>query len=464
MNEKEINPMHKNMRSLWFDWAHHERFLIIFFICSLLFLPIKALDIMNISPEINALYAAYNQNTDTISARFALGNALLNAGNTYYQNNMITDALTIYQYLAELFPQSAAIYHNIGFALAELNRPHEAIDAYNRALTYAPDDQNIHICLATAYLAAGDLERGFAHYEWRWQGENNALAKLPIAIWQGENLQNKTILLRSEGALGDVIQFIRYAQHLKELGATVIVQAMLELHPLLSGCAYIDELISSYTLPDFADYQAPLMSLAHLCATDQIMIPNKPYIHADQKLSNQWQSCFDPHTFNIGICWQADPQNDKNRPLLAQRSVPLGLFEPIANIPGVMLYSLQAIDGTDELATTTWGIKNFGADFDQAHGRFMDTAAIMSNLDLIICVDTSIAHLAGGLGRPTWVILPFKADWRWMTERTDSPWYPNMRLFRKSYDQEWEPVLQEITRTLRYYIKTDLITRKYHEL
>jgi len=366
---------------------------------------------------------------------------LLARGNKLYSEHKFEEALQLFEQLNKHYPNNFSILHNIGFTLAELNKPHEALKKYEHALELKPDHIGLHFNTALAYLAAGDYKKGWQEYEWRWQHHGKNLQDLPFEIWNNENLVGKTILLRCEGALGDCMQFIRYAQLVKKCGATVVVQTLPPLKKLLSLCPYIDQIISTEeTIPD-VDFQISLMSLPHKFETEINTVPNKtPYLYADETLTEKWSQLFDPHVLNIGICWQADQHNDAQRPPLAKRSVPVALFAELAHAPGVKLFNLQK--NSDE--EIEFDLHDFGPDFDTTNGRFMDTAAVIKQLDLVITVDTSIAHLAGALGTQTWVLLPFKSDWRWMTERTDSPWYPNMKLYRNE-KTTWNLLIKQVT-------------------
>ncbi|HXW86097.1 MAG TPA: hypothetical protein VEK38_02000, partial [Candidatus Bathyarchaeia archaeon] len=192
-----------------------------------------------------------------------------------------------------------------------------------------------------------------------------------------------------------------------------------------------------------------LMSLPLLCNTTVSTIPaDTPYLYADEKLTEQWKTHIktDKHIFTIGICWQGNAHYSTPmlRQAVAAKSLDVHHFKKLATIAHVRIYNLQKCDGTEQLtADDTW-LLNFDDHFDKDHGRFMDTAAVMKNLDLVITVDTSTAHLAGGLGVPVWIILPKPADWRWLLDRTDSPWYPTMKLFRQKNAGDWDGVMDEV--------------------
>jgi len=181
-------------------------------------------------------------------------------------------------------------------------------------------------------------------------------------------------------------------------------------------------------------------------------------LYADKSLTEYWhQELTHDTNFKVGLCWQgnANYSTQSLREAVKTKSLHVGMFEPLSRIPGVSLYSLQKVSGEDQLSNIDFSVHTFDGDFDNSHGRFMDTAAVMKNLDLIITVDTSTAHIAGGLGVSTWVLLPYLADWRWLLDRTDSPWYPSMRLFNQPEKNGWESVIQDMVTALNTLLKKD---------
>ena len=274
-------------------------------------------------------------------------------------------------------------------------------------------------------------------------------------LWDGSSLDNKTILLHAEQGLGDTFQFVRYAQILKQRYAVKIILASQDpLIHLLRLCPYLDQVVSLFERLPHHDVQVPLMSVPFILKTRLDSVPTPiPYLYSDTNLTRDFKNKLHGSAFKIGICWQGNSNYSTHflRTAVAAKSVQLQQFLPLLNLDNVMVYNLQKMTGEEQ----TDAIRNyksficFDKDFDGSHGRFMDTAAVMRNLDLMITVDTSIAHLAGGLGIPTWVLLPEPADWRWMINRTDTPWYPTMRLFRQPKTGDWESVIAEIVRELK---------------
>lgn len=377
----------------------------------------------------------------------------------------------MYKKAAELNPESHEAWNNLGALYGAVYADYKKAHAYlAKALKINPDHAGSHCALASSYLAEGDYEKGWEEYEWRLKPyfQNNPRSFIKPR-WDGKlSLKNKTVLLTAEQGLGDTFHFIRYAVELKKQGAKTIIEVQKPLVKLLHLCPYIDIIITEGdAIPDY-DYYAEIMSLPYLCKTSLKKVPATiPYLHPDQELASSWQQKLaGEKKFKIGICWQVEKTHDAdtyrgaNKTVavsFSKRSIPLQLFAALALIEGVALYSLQK-GFSDFAAHLPAGvtIRDFGADFDTAHGPFMDTAAIMKSLDLVITADTSIAHLAGGLGVPVWVLLPFPAEWRWLLERPDSPWYPTMRLFRKKSDQDWQGLMHEVTLALNKKIHDTL--------
>lgn len=381
-----------------------------------------------------------------------LGNSLLNIGNRLFGEENLCLASSVFELLCTLFPQSWVVHFNAGYVLAELSRFADAAQAYTKALQINPASPDIHIQRAHALLALGDFEQGWQEYEWRWQLADKKNITFPCPAWDGSDPAGKIFLLIDEGAYGDLIQFIRYAKLLKERGAIIIAHVPENLKPLLRCAPYIDALVSKRDAAPLADYYASLMSLPYLCrAYNPANTPLIPYITVDPHDTQHWQKKVKPAgtTLAIGIGWHADLLNDAHRPMRARRSIPLSLFQPLCRLPGIKAWSL-ACDRNLANCSDFETIEPIN-DLDHA-GAFLDTAALMTSLDLVITVDTSIAHLAGALGVPTWVILPAKADWRWMINRDDSPWYPTMRLFRKNDNETWESVIARIGTELEQLI------------
>jgi tetratricopeptide (TPR) repeat protein len=378
-----------------------------------------------------------------------LGNCLLTLGNKFFDLHQSENALTAFKAILEISSEIPAVHHNIAFTMAEQTGEFaQAIKHYQKALDGNPNNIETHFCYSLALLALGKLPEGFTEYESRWKRYKHAprtFKNYPLEN-QLMNLEvaGKRVFIRVEQGLGDTLHFIRYAQLLKSRGAIVIAEIQTPLANILALCPYLDEIVAIGSPTPPFDYQIPMLNLPILFKTTIDSVPcQSPYLRADPLLIAYWrQQLANDANFKIGICWRGDPTHGQSK------FMPFNYFSQLAQLPGVTVYSLQKYDASLEnnpaLQAQGTMIKQFDEDFDNSHGRFMDTAAVMKNLDLIITVDTSIAHLAGGLGVPTWLVLPFPAEWRWLTERTDSPWYPSMKLVRQNQFGDWHSVYNHI--------------------
>ncbi len=380
------------------------------------------------------------------------------AANTLNVANKLDSALALYHELLAILPNQYSILYNTAYTLKKMGRMDEALEFYKKSLAQKPDYVEAQFSLGLAYLAMGDFEKGWCGYQWRLKKSDRATYKtFSEPLIDIDHVAGKTVLLHAEQGLGDTFQFIRYGRFLKNKGARVIAVVQSPLVKLLALCPYLDQVLSVRdAIPSF-DMQAPLLSLPYLCNTTIATIPERePYLYADERLVAQWHETLSKDTnFKVGICWQGNPNYSTQylRLTVAAKSVAAATFAPLAQIPGVSLYSLQRETGTTQVTANSSFVRLFGADFDSAHGRFMDTAAVMKNLDLVITVDTSTAHLAAGLGVPVWVLIPNPPDWRWMLERPDSPWYPTMRLFRQPAVGDWQSVMHTITQELEKLVQ-----------
>jgi tetratricopeptide (TPR) repeat protein len=372
--------------------------------------------------------------------------AHLNLGTTLRDAGHFTEAVECLRTAVALDGNLAEAHNNLGTALQALAQFSEAGACYDQALRCDPQLADAHFSRATFRIRQGDLESGFAEYEWRWKCSNFSDRGFSQPRWDGSPLQGRTILLYAEQGLGDTMHFVRYAATARERGGRVIVECQPPLLKILALCPFIERLIALYSpLPHF-DVHAPLMSLPDILKLPPDQWYPGPYLSADPQLVDAWRATLAKYAgFRVGICWQGNPKYLFN----AQRSFPLSSFAPVAQIPGVRLVSLQKEAAADEIATAGFEVIDLGSQFDEAAGPFMDSAAVMKSLDLVITSDTAIAHLAGGLGVPVWLPLSAHGDWRWLTDRQDTPWYPTMRLFRQQRLDHWDDVFARIADELR---------------
>jgi len=349
----------------------------------------------------------------------------------------------------ELQPDFAGAYNNLGIAYRNAGQVQEAFAAYDRAIELNPDFVEAHWNKALNYLLLGDLKQGFEGYEWRFQWSRfltqNPARSYSQPRWDGSNLDGKTILLYAEQGMGDTLQFIRYVPLVKATGGRVVVECHAPLINLLKQLPDVEQFIPLGAIVSGFDVHAPLMSLPHILGTTLNTIPaDIPYLKADHSLlplPTPPSPLHTPH-IKIGIVWDGNPQNPYNR----ARSVPLAELLTLAEVPGVTLYSLQKEPKPDDLEllqsrSDVYDLRSHLTDFTH-------TAALIEQLDLIISIDTAVTHLAGALGKPTWLLLPLAPDWRWMCDRPDSPWYPTLQLFRQRTFGDWQTVLAEVQQAL----------------
>jgi hypothetical protein len=292
-------------------------------------------------------------------------------------------------------------------------------------------------------LLDGKYEQGFAEYEWRWKLRRSPPRGFKQPLWDGKPFPNKTLLLHQEQGFGDSIQYARYVPIVKKLGGTVIVECPVELARLFATIEGIDKvLIRGAPMPKF-DVYAPLLTLPKIMGTTLKTVPAAvPYLKPPE-LRTVHLPVVDRRLFKVGIAWAGRPthRNDRNR------SCPFSHFVELMGLPGAAFFSLQKGAAAEDLRKDACDA--LVMDVGQQIEDFADTAAVVQQLDLVISVDTAVAHLAGALGRPAWVALPLSGDWRWMRQGETTPWYPTMRLFRQKTRGNWDDVLAAVRRQLR---------------
>ncbi len=373
--------------------------------------------------------------------------ALVNLGNVCAGRQQWDEAVGHFRQALGLQPEHANALKNLAVTLLDQGQSAEAEQVFRQMLDVHPDSPEAHLGLASCYLLRGDFERGWPEYEWRWRTPE--FGSLPnLSRWEGQPLAGRSLLLLAEQGLGDTIQFIRYARPLKQRGARVVLACPPALARLLARSPDLDELFVRGPAEDLprCDYYLPLLSAPGALGTGASTIPcTVPYLSADPELAAHWRrELAGIEGLKIGIAWQGSREFRQDR----WRSIPLARFSPLAELPGVRLVSLQKGFGSEQLAEVDFPVLDLGDRLDEAAGPLMDTAAIMSNLDLIVTSDTAIAHLAGALAVPVWVALPRSPNWRWLLERDDSPWYPTMRLYRQTVLGDWEQVFRRIAAEL----------------
>ncbi len=356
---------------------------------------------------------------------------------------------------------------NIGVTLSRQGKWDEALHCYDEAIRLRPDFPSAHRNRAHAWLARGDFERGWLEYEWRLKCRHRHMPVVNLPRWFGEPLAGRSILVCGEQGIGDTLQFVRFALELKRRGGHVVLACPEPLVGIVARCPAVDQVLNSVVpLPDCPVY-TPLMSLPAILRTTLESLPaDVPYLSAVPSTIERWRpiveqcvakggdreddhSSGSPRTLRIGIAWQGNPRNRVHR----WRSIPLRNFAHLADIPGVHLISLQKGEGTEQIAELAGRIpiavlRDPSGDSEDRRD-LLDTAAVMHHLDLVITPDSAIAHLAGSLGIRVWLALPAVAEWRWMIDREDSPWYPTMTLFRQTAPGDWEGVFRRMASILR---------------
>ena len=371
--------------------------------------------------------------------------------NTLRAQRRFDEAIECYRQALRITPGEPFVMHNMATVLGERGQIDEAMKEYERILAQKPDFTLAAFGRSDALLRSGDFERGWAAYESCWELTEVRTPNIPIPHWDGSSMPGKTILLHMEQGIGDTIQFIRYAPMVKQRAGRVVVVCHRPLSPLLrlARALDIDQVVPNRdSLPHF-DASAPLLSLPRLMGTTLDSVPaSVPYLSADPTLIETWRGRLRAMSgFRVGLNWHGGEQNSDN----LHRFFKLSHCAPLAELPNVQFISLQKGPGEEQIQQHADSIcvVQLGAELDVAAGAFMDTAAIMQNLDLVVSCDTSTAHLAGALGVPIWMPLPKPCDWRWMCDREDSPWYPTMRIFRQARPGDWDEVFERITDALQ---------------
>lgn len=350
---------------------------------------------------------------------------------------------------AAITPDDSEVHYNLAMVHYERGEMDRAIVAARRAIGLNPEHAGAHFELAECLLLTGRLPEGWKEYEWRWRipGVAQPLMIEGVPEWDGSPLPEGRIMLVGDQGFGDVLQFARYVPQVASRCSEVIVAASAELAALMQTLPGSPKVVTvTRDLPQLAA-QTTMSSLPGLLGTTVETIPGEcPYLTPPESLVAQWGRRFAavcPAGYRkIGLAWAGRPEHGNDR----NRSISLTDLAPIGGLEGVALVSLQKGQGTAGLGEVFWRapVFNVGHEFD----AFIDTAAAITHLDLVVTVDTAIAHLAGALGKPCWIMLPYAPDWRWLQERTDTPWYPNTRLFRQPAYGDWKTVIADVTKAL----------------
>ena len=353
------------------------------------------------------------------------------------------EALALYERAIALDPADADSRECLSATLLGLGRYDAAIAAYEATLALRPESAHAHYSLGCIRLLQGDFARGWQEYEWRMKLPKLAagFARVPSPHWTGEPLAGRRILLRTEQGSGDAIQFARYAPLVAAAGGEVVLEVYPPLRRLLSSLPGVAETVAPADPPPRHDLQAMLGSLPLLLGTTAPAAEG--YLAAEAELTEEWARRLGPRRRpRVGLVWAGSPGNEND----AVRSIGLAALAPLLEIDGIEHLSLQVGERARDIAAQGFGarLRDIAGDI----GDFADTAAALTQIDLVLSVDTSVVHLAGALGRPCWVLLPFVPDWRWLLDRSDSPWYRSLRLFRQKRRGDWASVVGEVAAAL----------------
>jgi Flp pilus assembly protein TadD len=367
-----------------------------------------------------------------------------NLGYAYQKMGQHEKALKNFDRALTLDSSYAEAHNNLGHSLHKLCRFEEALASYEQAIKLRPNYAEAIWNRGLIRLLLGDMPGGWHDIEWRWMRSNyqNYPAAKDCPKWNGEPLSGRSITVYVEQGFGDMFMLCRYLLLLVETGAEVTFAAPKVIHRLLTSLSPKLKLLNNYFTGSVTDYHCTLFSLPAVLNTQLNNIPNNvPYLKAEPELVEKWKKRIGEHGFRIGISWQGNPAGDVD----FGRSMPLAALAPLASIPGIRLISIQVQNGLEQLNSFPPEMSvEVLEGFNEGADGFVDTAAVMQNLDLILTTDSAPAHLAGALGVPVWTMLMEVPDWRWMMDRTDSPWYPSMRLFRQPHAGDWESVVEAV--------------------
>jgi Tfp pilus assembly protein PilF len=383
----------------------------------------------------DAALAAFREvlqaDAENLLAHFRVGNILQLQGK-------LDEAIAAYERIVELNPDSHDAEFNIGNVFRLQGKLAEARERYRRALNLQPGNVDALWNLSLLDLLEGDYPAGWKNYEVRHRRPTHGLREFAQPQWKGEPLNGSRILIHSEQGLGDTLQFLRYLPMVAQAGGEITLDVPATLRRLAGEIPGISAVISSGdAIPPFA-WHCPMMSLPLAFHTTVESIPAQmPYLRIPQEAKRSAAKLPWPQqSLRVGLVWGATTRSFED----SDRSIPFALLEPILATPRVHFYSLQLGPPASQLAPQRTEV----IDLRGVIGDFADTAALVFHLDLVLTVDTSVAHVAGALAKPTWVLLPFSADWRWMTSGEDSPWYASVRLFRQPRQGDWEAVIERV--------------------
>jgi len=404
-----------------------------------------------IEDAINFYHSAIGANPNLYLVYYNLGNAFRGMGN-------LDEAAKHYSKAIEIKDNFADAYYNLGVVYEKKIALDLAVKNYKLALVCDNNHVNAHWNKSILLLLNGDYLNGFKEYEWRLFRKETVKRNFSKPMLNHLNIAGKKVYVYSEQGLGDAIQFVRFLEKLRSFGCYIYFEVDPRLVKLFSDLKFIDKIIPRQNIEEPAvdyDFQIPLLSLPNLFQITTDTIPSSvPYLKADSNKIKSWSKIISSGDFNIGIVWAGNQFHQADK----KRSLQLKSFERISALNSVKLFSLQKGERAKEILTNDFNVidlDSFGLN------DFSDTAAAIENLDLIITVDTSVAHLAGALAKRTWLLLPFYPDWRWQLNREDSPWYPAIKIFRQNNADDWgcvfEKVFDELKQNLEKFKRKESI-------
>lgn len=372
--------------------------------------------------------------------------ALVNLGNALRQTGEPEQAEANYQHALAIQPGDPTVLANLALVQQDRGQLAEAEATLRRAIAASPDHAEAQRSLGMLLLLQGRFAEGWNAYAWRWRTQRQQRRAFGCPTWEGQDVRGKTVLLHAEQGLGDTIMACRLASVVAARGATVVLEVQPSLVKLLQGLNGVAQILPRGAALPAGDYEASLLDLPGILGVEAGSVPaDVPYLAADPARIERWRErlaglpgC------KVGIAWQGNPASNAD----LGRSARLAAMAPLSALEGVRLVSLQKGAGTEQL----WNfgpVEELGPGFDAGPDAFLDTAAVMQSLDLVVSVDSAPAHLAGALGRPVWIALKSVPDWRWMLGRDDTPWYPTARLFRQDKAGDWDGVFRRMAAALR---------------
>ncbi len=401
-------------------------------------------DLGSVLTELGKFDAALEALRRALKLNHRAAKTIANLGRLFERKCDLISAADAYRDAIKLDPKLLPAYVDLGFVLYGLGELAEAADCLDRLLKLDPDSAEAKANLGLIHLLQGQLSIGWAEYESRWKVEVGDHRRFVQRQWKGEPLKGERILLHAEQGLGDTLQFVRYVPLVAAQGGEVVLEVQPALHGLLAGKDGLPQvIIRGDALPEFS-WQCPLLSLPLAFSTELETIPaNVPYISPDPARVEEWRQRLGRNTRRIGLVWTGNPSHPRNR----LRSIPLEQLIPLIKVPGTTFYALQFGPGAEEMKQLPPDVLliNLGEELKD----FVNVAAIVANLDMVISIDSAVAHLAGAMGKPVWILLNKGCDWRWFLEREDSPWYPTARLFRQVTPGGWPEVVNRIERELQ---------------